>query len=55
MKDAMEIVVELGGISKSLGVAFAIGAFILGRPFRDLDLALSFRKMQEFHGKTLFT
>ena len=51
MKDAMDIVVDLGGISKFLGVVFAIGAIILGGPFHDLDLSLSFRKMQEFHGK----
>ena len=45
VKKATDVLIELGGIGESVGVAFLVLSFLLGRPFRDLNLALNFRKM----------
>ena len=46
IKTISKSLVEIGGLSQTLLAAFLFLDYILGGPFRKLDLAISFRLMQ---------
>ena len=49
-----DVLVEVGGLSKSIMAFFYFISYFFEMPFRMLDISISFRQLQQSRGEELF-
>lgn len=54
VKTVSTVLVEIGGLSKTIISAFFFTNLFLGVPFKTLDLSINFRRLQQINGEDCF-